>query len=237
MSSAVKETKCSKKPGEYCRLHNPKGYVSKTDFTKRFESTSHMAQAPAQYPITFASDLPHSFQTRLPEIFDPAKVKRLKNPKDTEHGMISKPRGALWLSPVNSKGESAWDSFFYSSEEERAGNKTYNHDMVFTPDAKVMVINSKADYIRAINVYPTTVSVFGPSNSGWQHTNKKGLDFEQISKTYDAVYVSQRAINETSYGFRKDHRYDSYTNLEGWDVPSMVLFNPSKVTVNKVSQF
>jgi hypothetical protein len=55
---AASKTKCSKKPGEYCRLHNPKGYVSKSDFFK-------VAAADPD-----AADLNKAVMTPAP-IFDP----------------------------------------------------------------------------------------------------------------------------------------------------------------------
>lgn len=69
-------------------------------------------------------------------------------------------------------------------------------------DAKIFVINSLEDLKNS------------PLNN--EH-GEKVLDFERISKKYDAIWLTEKGLNQTHYAYPLD--------LYGWDCETVLILN------------
>jgi hypothetical protein len=116
-----------------------------------------------------------------------------------------KPKGGLWASPIDSKyGWKDW------CEEENYGNLSYN--FIFTFDGKVLIIDSLKDLKSKI-----------PFISVESYKYLLYIDFEKLSKEYDAILLTEKGQKET--------RFTQPENLHGWDCESICIFNPNAVII------
>jgi hypothetical protein len=125
-----------------------------------------------------------------------------------------KPIGGLWASPINSNyGWKDWclekhycipklDKFF---------------SFKLNINAEIFIINSKRD-LHSLPVYYNESLKFGLKEIPF-------LDFELISKNYDALWL-------TNDGIKAVHDPMDLLNLHGWDVESLLVFNPNIIITN-----
>lgn len=70
------------------------------------------------------------------------------------------------------------------------------------PDARVLVINSREDFVRAFHAYPPA----------WGPQGTVGLDYEQIAEDFGALYVTNKGAHDN----RESNDGDMYGDLRDW---------------------
>ena len=124
----------------------------------------------------------------------------------TNRTLHTKPNGGLWASDIDARyGWKDW-----CKENDFCECRT-NNSFVFglAPDAKILTINSVKELEKLPILKDETYIA-----SIWC-----SLDFEQISKDYDAMEVN--ISNDPAL----------YYKLYGWDCDSIVVMNPSVVVL------
>lgn len=113
-----------------------------------------------------------------------------------------KPNGGLWTSPVNSKyGWKDW----CEDEEYRPCDDTNSFKLKLHNWAKVYIIDSLDD-LKKMPVYH------------YQNDKLFFIDFENLSKSYDAIWLTEKGEGETRLSYPID--------LYGWDCESVLIMNP-----------
>ena len=120
----------------------------------------------------------------------------------------TKPRGSLWASGTDV--EYGWKDWC-NAEEFRECKEENSFTFSLSPNANILYITSVND----LNGLPTVEDKFGLNFSSWVL-----LDFEKLSKEYDAIEVS---ISSDC---------DLYYKLYGWDCDSIVVMNPDIIINN-----
>ena len=118
-----------------------------------------------------------------------------------------KPRGGLWTSPVDS--EYGWKEWC-TDEEFRDCNVENSFTLELKDSCKILKIDSKEDLINIIYTYKGN------------YFNKIYLDFETISKYYDAIWLTVKGESETRHCGMFD---DGIPCIYGWDCESVLLLN------------
>lgn len=125
---------------------------------------------------------------------------RIKNDSN-----INKPIGAFWTSTHNRRGSDWVDFAKYGFAW---GGDLVSALLLKSKSRKVLHIKNDRDYQKAYEQYPN-------DDSG-----KEWLDWESLSKKYDAVHISDSAL------------YND--NLWGWDVDSTAWFNMQNLEIDKI---
>lgn len=119
-----------------------------------------------------------------------------------------KPEGGLWIAPYNenSKYSSGWEEFLIN--EIGSDTKGLKGTILsIKPDAKILTIDSLEDLVKVLENYEY-------KNNPIRFT--KLLDFEKLSKDYDAIFLTEKGQYETRL---------SIPNLYGWDIECMLVMN------------
>jgi hypothetical protein len=125
--------------------------------------------------------------------------------------LFVKPQGGLWGSPINTA--LGWSKFV---EQENFGKTKYNKCYFkFRLNTDKILIIEDASQLDSLPHNDTLGSVFNKSMVSLYDE----LDFEQIATKYDAMEVL----------ISNDYRL--YERLYGWDVDSVLVFNPDVVEV------
>ena len=149
-----------------------------------------------------------TFRTYLKEDLDISKIGEIQN-TDT-----NKPDGGLWASPTAQSATATWeDAGVYELME---GCQVCDYKL--KEDSNVLIINTVEDLN---NVPSVTVD-----ESGHYFMDFEGL----VSLGYDAILVSM----ENSGGFEVDEN-SMYEALYGWDVTSLVVFNPDAIDLDSIT--
>lgn len=129
---------------------------------------------------------------------------------------MNKPDGGLWLSPKLEDGKyiSSWERW---CKENRAlyllSNNYISIDL--RADARIFVIDSYECFKEMIEIYgEKDIDYF-------MFKTFVSPDFENVSKRYDGIYLTEKGFNETHMPIQRDFRF----NLYGWDCSSLLLFN------------
>lgn len=142
---------------------------------------------------------------------DPEKFEEVKN-----CFLRNKPKGGLWTSPENSKW--GWKDFVMS---ENYQEKRYLKNMTLItlkPTAKIYIIKDIDSYLNC-----TLRNVMYEDQISELLTKHQYIDFEQLSKEYDALWVTEEAIEKLgSIDLLGDFCLGP---LNGWDVETVLLFN------------
>ena len=127
--------------------------------------------------------------------FDKSKFNPIKNQKD----LVVKPKGGLWACRKDSSR--TWKDWCIIQDFEKDRLKK-SFEFTISKDAKILTIDSqkKLNSLR--------------DRDYMSPTGYKALDFEQLSKEYDAIEVL----------ISKDG--DLYFDLYGWDIDSILIMNP-----------
>jgi hypothetical protein len=116
-----------------------------------------------------------------------------------------KPKGGLWASPINSK----WGWKDWCESENYCDLSCY---FIFNYSGNILVINSK----NSLNKLP----FYNPDIS---YKFIFAIDFEKLSKEYDAILLTEQGQKETHFSLPK--------NLCGWDCESICIFNPKGIII------
>lgn len=108
-----------------------------------------------------------------------------------------KPKGGLWTSPIDSNY--GWIDFC----DFRPIDKDEYFEVILTDNCRILKIDSFEDFI----VLP--------------FMDDKYLDFEEISKEYDVIWLTEKGESETRCEYPK--------SLYGWDCESVLILNPSVI--------
>jgi hypothetical protein len=183
----------------------------------------------------------HRFATRLIGGYQADKHQAAKNLTGRDLSW-TKPSGGVWLSTLDERGLSSWDELM----GEAAGD-TKQYNMSFKPDARIVVIDSLEDYRKLLDIYPyqaefneqakTFANAMGPMiSNGFFAINaagesKRTIDFEKLSKKYDAVFLTQRGLYACGRGnLQQDMGNDM--SLYMWDIESAFVLNPEALKIN-----
>lgn len=120
--------------------------------------------------------------------------------------MSTKPTGGFWASSVDA--QFGWPNWCLA-EKYRECEKENSFIFSLKDDAKVLTIN----YLEDLENLPKI-------ESEWKFSNWIFLDFESISKEYDAIEVV----------ISNDCRL--YNALYGWDCDSILILNPNILEIH-----
>ena len=145
---------------------------------------------------------------------------------------FNKPQsGGLWASPYTSNNKtnpyhpylSDWERF---CAIELSCPEHCKYYCIFELDSdRIAIINSFKDYLKLIYEYPHTLNDY------------VGLDFEKISQSYDAIYLTKSGQLEchkldTTILNINGLKYEDPYALFGWDCESLLIFNLDHIKVD-----
>lgn len=133
---------------------------------------------------------------------------------------VNKPQGGLWGSPVTDDYDniiSTWHEWCVGNHFTQ-GLSNYYIEYNIKNDSKLYIIDNQDDFINLIESYDKVKSDL-PINM-FIYPN-----FEEISKDYDGIYLTQKGQFDTHMPFENI----SY-NLYGWDCECLLLFTPDIIT-------
>ena len=141
--------------------------------------------------------------------FDRVKNKAFQN----------KPLGGLWTSPEQSKW--GWKDFVIS-EEYRKEYYLSNLLLITLKDSsRIYKIDNEFDFMSC----PFRKLKETEKEAYFNLYGGSIIDFEKLSESYDALWVTERAINENSSWICSGGEYKYIGPLFGWDVETVLLFN------------
>lgn len=155
------------------------------------------------------------------DTIDPKKFEKIKNRR-----ISNKPIGGLWCSPE--KGDFTWKDFV-KSENYRVEH--YFSKMVLLTlkkSSKIFKIDSINDFISCIEHYSYSneklLEMYKDDNykSNYLFDIKYLIDYEKLSKNYDALWVTTKVLFELE---EKSYMQQYLNPLFGWDVETVLLFN------------
>lgn len=128
---------------------------------------------------------------------------------------LNKPHGGLWSCPYtpNSKYISEWHEF--CSEEFESGLKPKAILFDFKQDTRIYTVNSLRDLKELYISYKR--------NDG-EYSFLQTLDFEELSKYFDVMYLTSRGQYETRF---------TNPTLYGWDVESCLIMNFDCIVIDR----
>ena len=163
-------------------------------------------------------------RTRLTQRYSPRRFKPVRNVESNE-GTTEKPYGGIWVSPLVSRDDlpdespamSHWD-YLNDDGSSRPG---VEHDVAINPGARVVVIDSWADYEAVANRWPRTVLT-------WQGA-AHGIDYDALKAEADAIWLTPRGCQDVRSSTNRTAT--GYQGIYGWDIPSLVLLNKTAATI------
>lgn len=172
------------------------------------------------------------FKSRLPKKWNPKKFKPVTNGFIPGYnGAQEKPIGGLWSSPIERDEDmevSEWDNMY---QIDPAKATSINHDVTFSDDAKVLIVDNRADYDRLLKECGHTVNVRKGGSESEGTTQKTAVDYEKLSGSFDAVYFTSSAVYANGRSNPNDEYFDSNVSLRNLDIASLYIMNPKAVTV------
>ena len=139
--------------------------------------------------------------------------KKVKNSKYL--AMKNKPDGGFWgceYTP-NSEYRSSWEEYVNDIEwDDMILEKFIKFKII--DNARVLVINNEKDLNELEKKYALKSYQFR------DFCNHEVLDYEKISKDYDAIYLTE------------DGFYDNQEKMESWCIESLCVFNPNIVVLD-----
>jgi len=140
----------------------------------------------------------YTFQLCTPAIKKLGKVR-----KNTTHErcFINKPDHGFWTSTLKGKNQSEWTEW---ARAERFGDISSGTVLKIQPGVSMYIIDNKSHYEKLLERFPYE-DIY--------------LDFVEISKVYDALYVTRNGVSK------------NHMKLYAWDVESTVWFNTDKLKI------
>lgn len=124
-----------------------------------------------------------------------ARIRTVKN--NTKYpelgGSHTKPKGGMWTATLIDEedgGGSSWTHLFGNPEDFTDELWTLEVD----PSARVLVIDSYGDLSAALDKYPDQVVPTGSRSP--RYFDARRLDWERVSRDYDAIHISQQGIKD-----------------------------------------
>lgn len=135
--------------------------------------------------------------------FIPSKFKKIRNRK-----YCNKPSGGLWASSIDSK--IGWKDYCISSSYyKKDGLKNYIKFKI-KPESNIYIIDSLNDLYSL--PFQINDDMFGQTY----------IDFKKMAESgYQGVYLTEKGLTRTSSFLGYEF------NLYGWDVESLVIFDPN----------
>jgi hypothetical protein len=168
------------------------------------------------------------FRSRLPRRYAQGKVEPVGN-HVPGGGSTQKPTGELWASPMmdpddlpdGSAPMSAWDDK-WNDGNPRPG---IEHRVEIRPDARVLVIDSWADYQATVARWPRDVSHY-------RHGSRSTIDFTALAAEADAIWLTPAGCQAVRSSAHADS--PEFDGMDGWDIPSVVILRAEMATVHPV---
>lgn len=82
-------------------------------------------------------------------------------------------------------------------------------------DARVLVINSRQDFVNAFYAYPPE----------WGPNGTVGLDYEAVADDFDAIYVTNKGAHEN----RQPEQADMFGDLRDWNRGEVIVFSADAI--------
>jgi hypothetical protein len=195
-------------------------------------------------PKPFAGKLPFTkgsklnerqLRLTLHEPFDSKKVRPLRN---IVRETFLKPKGGVWLAPDSDYG-TAYETALNLTPEDGS----VRHEVRFKDDARIVMVNSRADYQRLLDAYPhnlekarrTPEEAARVARGPWGGTAqeafdddgepRRGIDYVKLAKDYDGLYVTEAGLAACSEPSPHD------ISLRSWAFESGIVLNPKAVEV------
>lgn len=135
--------------------------------------------------------------------FIPSKFKKIRNRK-----YCSKPSGGLWASSIDSK--IGWKDYCISSSYYKKGGLKNYIKFKIKPESNIYIIDSLNDLYSL--PFQINDDMFGQTY----------IDFKKMAESgYQGVYLTEKGLTRTSSFLGYEF------NLYGWDVESLVIFDPN----------
>lgn len=159
--------------------------------------------------------------------------KRLFNPIRNESIPSNKPAPGcgFWASPIEESG--ALGNWLEWCEENDFRTEKYcnaKFEFSMSDMSKILVVTNREQLEAVPQVKPEDFDerdrVFFEMGGG--HTSSIFPDFERIAETYDGMFVK---IYSKGYGTGWDEQ--AYWRLYGWDVDSLLVFNPEAIVPSR----
>lgn len=191
----------------------------------------------------------YTFHNRLQKPYDPTSHGGVQNLTGDDSSW-TKPLGAFWISTVQEGGLSEWDRLWGNRKEAAQNAGKHEHEVKFKDDAKVLVIDSLADYEALLERYPhyskiepdeamAEFRLYGGAFSVFSPEGKvrRGLDWEKLAEDHDALMLTRKGLRQCGGG---DYRQENAPaagdiSLYSWDFESAVVFHPHAVSVTPLS--
>jgi hypothetical protein len=182
------------------------------------------------------------YRTTLKGGFNRKKILPVQNP----NGELSwsKPHGGMWMATIDESGMDSWNELLGSDSDMLQG--TSSTDMKFNDNARVMFINSREDYLQALEQYPyyqtvevdeslATLITGGRMASYWTVNNdltpKRMLNYELIAQDFDAIMLSYEGLYDCGRGDYFENVMGTDMSLYAWDIESCYVLNGHAVEV------
>ncbi|MEG1502261.1 MAG: hypothetical protein RR370_02620 [Synergistaceae bacterium] len=144
--------------------------------------------------------------------------------------MFCKPQGGLWLSPYIEKGEylSDWHEWCEAESFIDYNGETCSI-ITLKKDANIFTINSHQDVLRLVLKHEYKSKL---TEQMGIFRNKRYIDFESVSKNYDAILLTRKGESDTRW-----RTSDGEVSLYGWDVASLLILNANCVKDVEVGKY
>ena len=146
--------------------------------------------------------------------------------KEIKNMGFNKPIGALWTSTFTPQNEycSDWIKWCVDNMKEWLPTSEDKCWVLIPEDeCKIVVINSMQDYLAVLNKYSIMTSI-----------GRYMIDYEKLSKDYDAIHLTVKAVRDLS--FIDSKKYPDIEDFYGWDVESTAWFRLCFKKIRKLSE-
>lgn len=164
----------------------------------------------------------YTFYTRLLSPFDPAELEPVANTREGLRPSWTKPLGGLWLATGGADGRNDWDSMY-----DRPG---IQYRAQLQADARVLTIKWRHDHHKILGLYSREVGGEVFSIETGTMRPRIGLDYEELAKHYDAVFLTDSGLRNEG-ARQRDEYYLDEVSLSDWEIQSVFIMNPEAVSL------
>lgn len=154
-----------------------------------------------------------------------------ENFNPVRNDFFNKPFGGIWLSKfLKEKKTTVW-SEWCSARLELEKDNSFISKVEFSENSKILSLKNISDAENCYKRYPLRASDLVSQEEidflGEEFYSHRILDFERISKYYDAVHVTEKLIIDS----RKKSILD--LTFTYWDIESICVFNPEIISITE----